>query len=292
MACRGRNPQILPGGRRLSDHLCFAVLAGARWRHLHCLATKTMTTSCTLSTLGAVVRRCTLAVVIASPLASAFAQLPAAEDAAPVVNLLASASADVVPDTLSITLRVLRQNSDSSAVQSQVKQVLDAALAEARRAAASPAVEVHTGSFNISPRYGSSGGITGWQGQADLVVEGRDSARVASLAGRLVGLSVVTSSFSVSGELRERFSSELSAEAIKRFRRRAAEVAQGFGYADAVPREVNVSYADGDSPRPMPMQAMARGAAMADAAAPVPVEAGTVRLVASVQGSVRLVGKR
>lgn len=256
-----------------------------------------MTTGCTLPTLGLIARRITLVAAIVIAPTGAWAQAPAgtvaaADEVVPVVSLMASASADVVPDTLSITLRVLRQGSDSAAVQAQIKQVLDAALGEARRAAASPAVEVHTGGFNISPRYGNNGSITGWQGQADLVVEGRDSARVAALAGRLAGMSVVSSHFSVSGELRERHSSELAAEAIKRFRRRAAEVAQGFGYVDAVPREVNVSHADGDSQRPMPMMAMARGAVMADTAAPLPVEAGVVRLTASVQGSVRLVGKR
>ncbi|MEY2687826.1 MAG: hypothetical protein RL375_2024 [Pseudomonadota bacterium] len=242
--------------------------------------------------LAASVRRGALALALSLPLSNVLAQAPDAQDATPIVMLSASASADVVPDTLSITLRVLRQGSDSAGVQSQLKQVLDTALGDARRAAASPAVDVHTGGFNISPRYGNNGSITGWQGQADLVVEGRDSARVAALAGRLAGLSVVSSNFSVSGELRERHSSELASEAIRRFRRRAADVAQGFGYTDAVPREVNVSHADGDAPRPMPMLAMARGAVMADSAAPVPVEAGVVRLTASVQGSVRLVGKR
>ena len=255
-----------------------------------------MTTGCPLPSLGLTARRFMIVAAIAIASSGARAQAPAvaiaaADEAVPIVSLMASASADVVPDTVSITLRVLRQGSDSAAVQAQIKQVLDAALTEARRAVASPAVEVHTGGFNISPRYGNNGSITGWQGQADLVVEGRDSGRVATLAGRLAGMTVVTSNFSVSGELRERHSSELAAEAIKRFRRRAAEVAQGFGYGDAVPREVNVTYADGDSPRPMPMMAMARGALMADAA-PVPVEAGVIRLTASVQGSVRLLGKR
>jgi predicted secreted protein len=255
-----------------------------------------MNTSCTSPALGAVARRFALAAAITLPLANAFAQTPiptpATGDVAPVVVLSASAIADVVPDTLSITLRVLRQGSDSGAVQAQVKLVLDAALAEARRAASSPAVEVRTGGFNISPRYGNNGSINAWQGLADLVVEGRDTARVAALAGRLAGMTVVASSFSVSGELRERHSSELAAEAIRLFRRRAAEVAQSFGYGDVVAREINVSYADNDAPRPLPMLAMARSAGMSDSAAPVPVEAGLVRLTASVQGSVRLLGKR
>jgi predicted secreted protein len=219
--------------------------------------------------------------------------LPASgDDGGHVVNLSASASVEVVPDTLTITSRVLRQGNDSVALQAQLKQLLDTALSEARRAAAAPAVEVRTGNFNISPRYGNNGSVVGWQGQAELVVEGRDVARVATLAGKLPGFAVAGSSFSVSPELRERHDSELVAQAIERFRRRAADIAKAFGFAEVSLREVHVAHADGEVARPMLMSAMARQVTMADAVAPVPVEAGLVRLSASVQGSVRLQGKR
>jgi predicted secreted protein len=219
--------------------------------------------------------------------------LPASgDDGGHVVNLSAIASVEVVPDTLTITSRVMRQGNDSVVLQAQLKQLLDTALSEARRAAAAPAVEVRTGNFNISPRYGNNGSIVGWQGQAELVVEGRDIARVATVAGKLPGFAVAGSSFSVSSELRERHDSELVAQAIERFRRRAADIAKGFGYADVSLRDVTVTHADGDVPRPIFMAAMARQVSVADAGAPVPVEAGVVRLSASVQGSVRLLGKR
>jgi len=52
-----------------------------------------------------------------------------------VVNLSASASVDVARDLLSITFSTTREGSDAAAVQSQLKQALDAALAEARKAA-------------------------------------------------------------------------------------------------------------------------------------------------------------
>jgi predicted secreted protein len=216
----------------------------------------------------------------------------ATELAAPVVNLSAQASAEVLADTLAVTLRVLRQGSDAAKLQAQLKQVIDAALADARRSAAAPGLEVRTGVFNISPRYGNNAAIVGWQGQAELILSGIDTALVAAQAGRLTGLQVVASSFSVSPALREKLEADLVAQAIERFRRRAALVAQGLGYADVVVRELAVSGADGEPP-PRVMAMMARSADMASAeSAPLPVEPGLVRLSASVQGSVHLLNKR
>jgi predicted secreted protein len=96
----------------------------------------------------------------------------------------------------------------------------------------------------------------------------------------------------VSPALREKLEADLVAQAIERFRRRAALVAQGLGYADVVVRELAVSGADGEPP-PRVMAMMARSADMASAeSAPLPVEPGLVRLSASVQGSVHLLNKR
>jgi hypothetical protein len=61
-------------------------------------------------------------------------------------------------------------------VQNQLKVVLDAALAEARKTAAPGQMDVRTGNFSLYPRYGRDGKISGWQGSAELVLEGRDFA--------------------------------------------------------------------------------------------------------------------
>jgi predicted secreted protein len=211
----------------------------------------------------------------------------------PVVNLSAQASTEVLADTLTVTLRVVRQGSEAARVQNQLRQVLDAALAEARKAAAAPALEVRTGVFNVGPRYGNNAAIIGWQGQAELVLSGTDSALVAALAARLAGLQVVGSGFGVSTALRERFEAELTVQALERFRRRAAAVAQGLGYGDYAVREISVTGADAEPPpRFMPMLA-ARSADLASTeAAPLPVEPGQVRLTTVVQGSVHLLGRR
>ena len=62
---------------------------------------------------------------------------------------------------------------------------------------------MRTGNFSLYPRYDKNGRISGWQGQAELVLEGKDSERVAQTAGRLNGMNVSSVGYSISRELAE-----------------------------------------------------------------------------------------
>ena len=204
-----------------------------------------------------------------------------------VVNFSTSATREVVQDRLGITLQVLRDGSDAAAVQSQLKQVLESALAEARKSAEPGALDVRTGGFAIFPRHAKDGRIAGWQGQAELVLEGRDAARVAQMAGRLAALNVTGVGYSLSRELSERHEAELAAEAIRKYRERAADLARQFGYSGYTLGEVSVQTADaGPGPRPVMFRGKAAEMAAADAA--VPVEPGKGTLTATVSGTILL----
>ena len=116
-------------------------------------------------------------------------------------------------------------------MQNAVKQALDAALAEARKAARPGQLELQTGGFSLSPRYtnptrGGTPTIGGWQGSAELVVEGRDMPAIASLVGRLSTMTVGRVAYSLSREQREKAEADVAAQAIARFRGRAAETAR------------------------------------------------------------------
>ncbi|MEY8689616.1 MAG: SIMPL domain-containing protein [Leptothrix sp. (in: b-proteobacteria)] len=222
-------------------------------------------------------------------MAQAHEPAPAADSR---VNLSATASTDVAMDTLTITLRVQREGGEAAAVQSQLKQVLEQALLDARRQAQgagdAQALSVSTGAFQIGPRYGRDGKVNGWSGSADLTLQGRDSARVAGAAGRINAMVIVGSAYSVSTGLREQQQAELTAQAIDKFRARASEVAQRFGYAGYAIGEVSVQASDADAgvrPQLMAMRAMA--APIADTS-PLPTEAGRATLGVTVQGSIRL----
>jgi len=79
-----------------------------------------------------------------------------------IVNLSASASVEVPRDVLSVTLTATRDGPDAAAVQSALKQALDAALFEARKLAKPGQVEVQTGNFALFPRYAKQNVISGW----------------------------------------------------------------------------------------------------------------------------------
>lgn len=228
--------------------------------------------------------------VAACAMASLASGLLAQQNSAPplhnVVQLSASGSVEVGQDLLSITLNTSREGADAHAVQSQLKSALDAALAEAKKSAQPGQLDVRTGNFSLYPRYGRDGKSIGWQGTTELVLEGRDFARISSTAGKIQTLTLANVGFSLSSEQRAKVEGVAQSMAIDRFKARATDIAHSFGMGGYTLREVNISANDsGVPPRPR-LQAMQAKAMMADAA--VPVEAGQTAVVVTVSGSVQL----
>ncbi len=93
-----------------------------------------------------------------------------------VVQLSASGTVEVQQDLLSIAMSTTRDGPDANAVQSQLKIAIDAALVEAKKAAQPGQLDVRTGNFSLYPRYGRDGKAIGWQGSAELILEGPESA--------------------------------------------------------------------------------------------------------------------
>ncbi|WP_425775808.1 SIMPL domain-containing protein [Hydrogenophaga sp. T2] len=231
-------------------------------------------------------RACASAALLMAFGAPALAQAAQPEVPANVVSLSASGHLEVPQDWLTVMLSTTKEGADAATVQNQLKQAVDAALATAQAQARPQQLEVRTGNLRLYPRYGSNGRISGWQGQAELVLEGRDVARVSEVAGRIQTMSVSNMGFSLSRDARLALESQVQAQAIERFRARAAEVAKGFGFSGYTLREVSVSSADMPE-RPVPrMMAMEAKAAAADM--PVPTAAGTATVSVTVSGSVQL----
>jgi predicted secreted protein len=224
----------------------------------------------------------------------AAAPLAALADTAPpsgVLVISASASVEVANDVLAVTLSATRDGPDASAVQSAMKQALDAALAEARKAARpNGQLEVHTGNFSLFPRYSNKGQVAGWQGTAELVVEGKDLPAIAQLTGRINALpnalTVSRVAYRLSKEQREKVEADVVAQAIERYRAKAAEYAKQFGYGGYTLREVNVSSNEPPPYAPVPMMRAKAMSASADES--LPVEPGKGTVTATVSGSVQL----
>lgn len=204
-----------------------------------------------------------------------------------VVQIAASGFLDVPQDWLTMSLTTTQTGSDAAAVQDQLKKALDSALLVARAAAKPGQLEVSTGQFSLYPRYSTAGKISGWQGSTELVLEGRDFARISTTAGKIQTLTMGNVGFSLSREAKQQLETDVQALAIERFKARASEVAKGFGFSGYSLRELSISSADqnGGSPRPR-MMAMEAKASFSDAA--VPVEAGKTMVNVTVSGSIQL----
>ncbi len=218
--------------------------------------------------------------------AAAFAQptvLPVPQN---VVQLAASASIEVPQDLLTLNMSATREGADAATVQNQLKQALEVALAEAKKSVLPGQLDVHTGNFNLYPRYGRDGKITAWQGTTELVLEGRDFARISTTAGKIQTLTMGGVSFGLSREQRNRVEGDAQSMAIERFKAKASDIARSFGFAGYTLREVSVNTNDqGNVVRPR-MLAMEAKASSADAA--VPMEAGKSSVVVTVSGTVQL----
>lgn len=228
--------------------------------------------------------------VLAAALATAGASQAQNMPYAPPQNVLqlsANGSVEVQQDLLVMSLNTTRDGTDAATVQNQLKVVLDAALAEAKKAALPGQMDVRTGHFGLYPRYGRDGKITGWQGSAELVLEGRDFARITSTAAKVPGLTLGNVGFSLSREQRQKVEGEAQSIAIERFKARALELAKGFGFNGYTLREVSVNSND-QGGFPVRQRAMALEAKASSSDMPVPVEAGKSTVLVTVSGSVQL----
>lgn len=217
----------------------------------------------------------------------AFSQTAPVAEPRNVVQLSATGTVEVEQDLLVLNLATSKEAADATTVQTQLKQALDAALKEARRNAQPGQLDVRTGPFGLYPRYGKDGKINGWQGRAELVLEGRDFARITATASKIQTLAITQVAFSLSTEARAKVEGEAQTQAINQFKARASELTKGFGFSDYSLREVSVNSNEMlPGPRPRMMAAEAKMGMSSDSA--VPVEAGKAQVIVNVSGSVQM----
>ncbi len=204
-----------------------------------------------------------------------------------VISLQSSGSVEVQQDLLMITMNTTKDGADAAAVQTQLKTALDAALAEAKKVAQPGQLDVRTGSFSMYPRYARDGKINGWQGSTELVLEGRDFARISTTAGKISTLTLGQVSFGLSREARAKVEGEAQAQAIERFKAKASEISKNFGFSSYSIREVSVNANDQGFAPPRGRMEMMQAKSMSSDA-PVPVEAGRSTVVVMVNGSVQM----
>ena len=216
----------------------------------------------------------------------AFAQMSGASQPQNVLQLSTTGTVEVQQDLLTLHLTTTREGPEAAAVQNQLKAALDTALTEAKKAALPGQLDVRTGNFSLYPRYTRDQKISGWSGTAELVLEGRDFARITGTAAKIQTMTMGGVGFGLSREQRARVEGEAQSLAIERFKAKATELAKGFGFSGYTLREVAVNSNDQGFARPPRIMAMELKSAQADS--PVPVEAGKSSVVVTVSGSVQL----
>lgn len=204
-----------------------------------------------------------------------------------VVQLAAQGAVEVTHDWLSVTLSTTRDGADAAAVQSQLKIALDSALSQAQPLAQAGQLDVRSGNFSVYPRRGRDGKLVGWQGSADLTLQGRDFARIGTVIGSIQTLGIAQMNFSLSREQRDLVRVQAQSQAIEQFKTRAQEIASSFGFTGYNLRDIQISANDQDyvaRPRVMAMQA--KSGAVNDE--PLPLEAGKTTVQVTVAGFVQL----
>jgi predicted secreted protein len=217
---------------------------------------------------------------------AASAQSLAVNEPRNVVQLSASGTVEAQQDWLTLTLSATREGIDANSVQAALREALDAALKVLKKNAQTGAMDVRSGAFNLQPRFGKDGKISGWRGSSELVLEGGDFPRISSAATNASTMAISGLYFSLSRKARAELETQAQMLAIESFKLKAAQIARGFGFADYALREVQVSSAEQGGPVPR-MMAM-RSSEMAADAAPMPVEGGKSLVQVTVMGGVQL----
>ena len=198
------------------------------------------------------------------------------------VRFQVESTRDVANDWIVAVVGVSAEDANPAALADRVNRDMAWALEQAR---AQSKVEAKSGGYSTHPVY-EEGRLRRWSASQQLVLEGSDTAAMTALVGTLQSrLQLVSFDFSVSEARRRKVQEELVSEALAAFRARAALVAKGLdasGYAID-----DVSVETGAPGYPMPMRTEVMAMAKANVAPPA-VEAGTSRVVVTVQGSIVL----
>lgn len=201
------------------------------------------------------------------------------------VSLSASATVQVPQDELTLTLSTQREGSNASELQNQLKSALDAALLLAKRQAQSPAMNVSTGRFGLTPRHDRNGKLVGWQGTAELILQGHDFVRISQTAAQLQTLSVASVVFGLSQAQRQQAQARAQSQAIEQFQKNATDIAKSFGFGGYTLGDIQVN---ANQPGPVRPYLMAASVKTLAEEAPVPMEAGLSQVSVTVSGSVQL----
>lgn len=198
------------------------------------------------------------------------------------VRLQAQQSESVSNDTMHVTLNTYAEMQDPAKLAARINQEMDWALEKAKQYSD---IKVSTGSYQTWPVTRKEV-TTGWRGQQNLMLEGRDTELLSQLTGELQKkLKIKSMSFSVSDEKRIAVENRLIDAALNAFKVRALIVGENLDARGYRIVDINV----GASAQRPPVMYQARVATMAmESNDSVAVEGGESDVQVSVSGTIEL----
>jgi predicted secreted protein len=190
---------------------------------------------------------------------------------------------EVDNDEVTVTMSVEKNGAKPSELAGEINTLMQAAIAEANDVVD---VRVKTGNYSIRPVYTREKRLDHWSGSQTLVLNSRNSAAIAELMQTLQqSMQVKSTRYSVSQEQRSTVQGGMITEALARFHKRAALIADGLGFQKY--RLVNVNVRTSGS-HPAPVYAMAMDSASSRAAAPPALEGGWSDIKVIVSGTIEM----
>lgn len=201
----------------------------------------------------------------------------------PRATLSAQASADVLQDTVQITLAADLIGSTQQTVSEQLNTRLDAVMAQAK---GHDGIQASSGAYRIWPSSDRDGRVTEWRGRAEILLKSRNFDAASQLAAQLSEhMPIDGLAFSVSRERKAAEEKELLTQAVQAFRDRAQALTQALKFSDYRLYTLDVGGSGEMSYAPAPRMMMS---AMAQDKVAAPLEGGRQTLSVSVQGVIVL----
>ncbi|TAL89529.1 MAG: DUF541 domain-containing protein [Candidimonas sp.] len=200
----------------------------------------------------------------------------------PQASLGSEVSAQVLQDTVKITLASELDGASQAEVADQLSKTLESVMHDVKGDAK---VKASSGNFRVWPVNDEHGKISNWHGRGEIFLESTDLAAASALAAKVSDrMPIGNLAFSVSPKARAKQQQLMLAQAAQVFRERAKALTEALGFASYSIRNIELGgVATHFQPvsRMMTMSASKTGAA-------APLEGGTETVTVSMHGSIFL----
>jgi len=200
------------------------------------------------------------------------------------VNLQAQAERDIPNDQMTVALVTEHDGSDAARVARMINQDMAWALEVIKK---HPFAQYQTKGYRTWPLYDADQEITGWHALQEVELASSNMEGLSGLIGKLQEkMQVREMSFSPTDATRRKIENELILEAMQAFRERIGIVRKTMD--DKNYRIINLTINTGGHQPPVFYERALAASATAESPPPA-VQAGTSRMVITVNGSVQFI---